>query len=163
MIAGGGEKRLIVHKAFEVGIAAKALFALLETLSGISIFFIKTEWVLSVAKWLTASELSEDPSDHLARWMLHGAESFSVGTQHFWALYLFGHGAIKLVAVGALISGAKWAYPLSIAVIFGFILLQIHRYLLTQSVLMLGLTVFDIALIWLIWQEYRARIATSAP
>ncbi|SPH17721.1 hypothetical protein DEA8626_01247 [Defluviimonas aquaemixtae] len=145
-----------MHQVFELSIAAKALFALVETLSGIGVFLVRAEWVQTLARWLTASELNEDPADALARWTLHLAEGFSVSTQHFWALYLFSHGAVKLLALGALVSGARWGYPLSIVVLCGFIALQMHRFVLTHSVLMLGLTVFDLAVIWLIWREYRS-------
>ena len=99
----------LLHDAFEVGIAAKALFALAETLSGLALLFIRAEWVQATARWLTASELSEDPGDLVGRWVMAAAQGFSVSTQHFWAVYLIGHGLIKLAAVGALILGFRWA------------------------------------------------------
>lgn len=145
----------LLHDAFEVGIAAKALFALSETLSGLGLLFIRAEWVRATARWLTASELSEDPGDLVGRWIMAAAQGFSVSTQHFWAVYLIGHGLIKLAAVGALILGFRWAYPLSIAVLMGFILWQMQKWAETGSPLMLGISVFDLAVIWLIWHEWR--------
>ncbi|MCB2128062.1 MAG: DUF2127 domain-containing protein [Rhodobacteraceae bacterium] len=144
-----------MHQAFEIGVGAKILFALLEALSGLSLLVIKTGWIAGFARWITASELGEDPGDNLAGWVLRAAEGFSIDTQHFWAMYLIVHGVVKLAALSALLSGVRWAYPLSIAVLFGFIGLQLHRFLTTHSPFMLALSVFDLVVIWLIWQEYR--------
>ncbi len=145
-----------LHDAFEIGIVAKALFALTETLSGIALIFVQADWVHRTASWLTASELSEDPGDFIGRWIIAVAQSFSVSTQHFWSAYLVGHGLIKLAVVGALIAGFRWAYPLSIVVLMGFILWQMQKWAATGSVLMLGLSVFDVIVIWLIWHEWRS-------
>lgn len=37
-----------------------------------------------------------------------------------------------------------------------FIFWQMQKWLLTGSVLMLGLSLFDIVVIWLIWYEWRS-------
>ncbi len=145
----------LLHDAFEVGIFAKALFALIETLCGLALLFIRADWVHTTASWLTASELSEDPGDRFGRWIMALSQGYSVSTQHFWSAYLIGHGLIKLAAVGALIAGFRWAYPLSIAVLIGFIVWQMQKWAATGSVLMLGLSLFDLIVIWLIWHEYR--------
>ncbi len=145
----------LLHDAFEVGIIAKATFATVETLTGLGIFFVNAAWVRTVARWLTAGELGEDPGDWLSGWIMAGAQAFSVSTQHFWASYLVSHGLVKLAAVGALIAGFRWAYPVSIAVLFGFILWQMQKWAATGSLLMLGLSVFDVFVILLIWHEYQ--------
>ncbi|MEZ5779396.1 MAG: DUF2127 domain-containing protein [Paracoccaceae bacterium] len=144
-----------LHNAFEVGIIAKAIFALTETLSGLALLSIRADWVRTAAGWLTASELSEDPGDLFSRWIMAAAQGFNVSTQHFWGAYLIGHGLIKFAAVGALIAGFRWAYPLSIAVLIGFILWQMQKWVATHSALMIGLSVFDVVVIWLIWHEWR--------
>lgn len=146
----------LLHDAFEIGIVAKAIFALAETLSGIALVFLQAGWVHTTASWLMASELSEDPGDLAGRWIMALAQGYNVSTQHFWSAYLIGHGVIKLAAVGALIAGVRWAYPVSIAVLTGFILWQMQKWAVTGSVLMLGLSLFDGVVIWLIWHEYRS-------
>ncbi len=145
----------ILHDAFEIGIAAKALFALAETLTGIGLWLLNADWVRSIASWLTASELNEDPTDWLSLKIMAAAGRFSVETQHFWTAYLLGHGLLKLVAVAALYAGVRWAYPLSVAVLAGFIVWQMQKWAATHSLLMLGLSLFDLVMILLIWHEYR--------
>ena len=154
MLREGGWSRLL-HDAFEVGIFAKALFALTEVICGLALILMSADWVHATARWLTASELSEDPGDGLGRRVMALAQSYDVSMQHFWSAYLIGHGLIKLAAVGALIAGYRWAYPLSIAVLCAFILWQLQKWLTTHSVLMLGLSLFDAVVILLIWHEWR--------
>lgn len=154
-----GRRAHILHEAFEIGIIAKAIFAVTETLAGVVLAFLNADWIRTAAGWLTASELGEDPADRLSHMILSAAQAFSVSTQHFWASYLIGHGVIKLAAVAALIARVRWAYPLSIAILTGFILWQMQKWHASGSLLMLGLSVFDVVVIWLIWQEYRALSA----
>ena len=146
----------LLHDAFELGIIAKAVFATVETLTGLFLFFLSATWVHAAARWMTAGELGEDPADWLSGKIMALAMAYNVSTQHFWAVYLIGHGLIKLAAVGALIMGYRWAYPLSILVLCGFIVWQVQKFLVTGSLLMAGLTVFDLIVIWLIWHEWRS-------
>ncbi len=145
-----------LHRLFELSILAKAIFALAEFLTGLGLWLVEARWVVAAAHWLTRQEITEDPSDRVALWILHQAQAFDIGTQGFWAAYLIGHGAIKLAVVAGLLAGVRWAYPLSIAVLMGFIAWQIDRYVHTPSVMMLALSVFDLVVIWLIWHEYRS-------
>lgn len=112
---GSGWSRRL-HQAFEVGIAAKAIFALTETLSGLALLLLRADWVQAMARLVTAGELNEDPADRLSGWIMSVAQGYDVSAQHFWSAYLIGHGLIKLAAVGGLIAGLRWAYPLSILV-----------------------------------------------
>lgn len=154
---GSREKARLLHGAFEIGITAKAVVAASETLSGILLPFVRAEWVHAMAGWLTAGELAEDPTDWLGRLIMKLAMSFDLGTQHFWAAYLISHGLVKLFAVGSLMAGYRWAYPLSILVLFGFIVWQLQKWLTTGSLFMLGISVFDAIVVWLIWQEWRSK------
>jgi len=145
----------ILHEAFEFGIAVKALLAAAETLLGFGLLMLSGSWIETAARWLTASELTEDPSDWLSGRIMAAAQDFSISTQHFWATYLIGHGVIKLLAVGALFARMRWAYPLSMLILAGFIVWQMQKWLVTHSAAMLGLSIFDLFVIWLIWQEFK--------
>ena len=50
-----------------------------------------------------------------------------------------------------------WAYPLTIAVFAAFCVYQTYRYELTHSAWMLVLTILDLALICLTWEQYRQQ------
>lgn len=150
-----GRRARLLHEAFEIGVTVKAAFAAAETLAGIGLFFLSTGWVKAAARWLTAGELGEDPGDRLSGWIMAAAQAYSVSTQHFWAAYLLVHGAVKLCAVAALLARVRWAYPLSILILLGFIVWQMQKWLVSHAALMLGLSLFDVLVIWLVWHEYR--------
>ncbi|WP_343116960.1 DUF2127 domain-containing protein [Ostreiculturibacter nitratireducens] len=153
----------VLHEVFELSIGLKALFAASELISGIGIYLIPSGWVLSAARWLTAKELIEDPTDRLAQWLLGLAQHFSIATQDFWAAYLVGHAAVKLAVVAGLLLRIRWAYPASIWVLVGFIVYQADRWFQDQSVTMILLSIFDLVVIWLIWHEYREMKAKAGP
>ncbi|WP_347313295.1 DUF2127 domain-containing protein [Defluviimonas sp. SAOS-178_SWC] len=147
------ERRL--RQLFDVSLIAKGAFAATELLSGIAIWLASADWVTRTVRWLTHYEIVEDPGDRVANWLLGLAQGYSVSTQNFWALYLIGHGVVKLVIVAALAFRILWAYPASILVLVGFILYQIERFSLTHAPFLIALTIFDLVVIWLVWHEYQ--------
>lgn len=51
-----------------------------------------------------------------------------------------------------------WAYPWMIALLLAFIAYQIYRVTAVHfSAGLVALTVFDIAMVWLTWREYRSK------
>ncbi|WP_413875321.1 DUF2127 domain-containing protein [Albidovulum sp.] len=156
-----GRRARLLHDAFEIGVTVKAAFAAAETLAGIGLFFVHAGWVKAAARWLVAGELAEDPNDWLSGRIMAAAQAYSISTQHFWAAYLLGHGAIKLCAVAALLARVRWAYPLSMLILAGFIVWQMQKWFVSHAPLMLGLSVFDVLVIWLIWHEYRTMAARA--
>ncbi len=69
---------------------------------------------------------------------------------------------IKIVLVAALLRDKIWAYPWMIAFLIVFIVYQIYRMTFAFSVGLLGLTVFDVLVVWLTYREYGKQRATRA-
>jgi uncharacterized membrane protein len=147
------EKRL--HRAFEIGLILKGIFALLEIAGGILAYFITQQFLLKIVLTVTHDELMHDPDDVVANFLLQTARDFSLSTQKFTAFYLLSHGVIKGLLIAGLLRGIKWFYPVAITVFAVFIIYQIYRFNLTHSVWLLAITLLDIVVIWLTWQEYR--------
>ena len=143
-----------LHLAFEIGLIIKGIFALLEVAGGILAYFITQHFLLKIVLALTSHRIAEDPDDFIAAFLLRSARDFSVSSQHFTALYLLSHGAIKLVLIAGLMRGILWIYPVAIAVFVGFITYQLYRFTITHSIWLLILTLLDAVVIWLTWQEY---------
>ena len=141
---------------FRASVTLKGLDAVVEILGGIALFVINPGFILRAVAWLTQDELAEDPRDLVANYVLGVARHLSIGSEHFAAYYLLSHGIIKLALVGALLDNKLWAYPLAIIVFGGFIVYQIYRFTFTHAIGLIALSVFDLAVIWLIWLEYRA-------
>ena len=144
-----------LHWLFEASLALKGIFAALESLAGLALVFTANATIQRGIDWLTHNEMIEDPTDPLAARILHLATRFDPGSQHFYAVYLLGHGLAKLVVIALLARRIAFAYPLAIAVFAGFIVYQLHRWTLTGSPAMLALSVFDALVIGLTWREWR--------
>jgi uncharacterized membrane protein len=144
-----------VHLAFEVSLTLKGVFELAEIAAGLVTYLITPQFMLNLVQTITRTELTEDPRDFVATHLVHAAQGLSVSSQHFAALYLLSHGAVKLWLIIGLWRGKLAYYPAAI-VIFGlFIVYQLYRYSFTHSPLLLFLTVLDGLVIWLTWAESR--------
>ena len=149
------KKDAILHDSFEVGILLKGIDAVLETLSGVALFFVTPSIINNFIIAISKSELSEDPSDFVFTHLIDFASHLSVSSQSFIAFYLLWHGIVKLFVVGSLWKGKIWAYPTGIIFFFIFIIYQIYRYTFTHSAWLIVLTIFDAIIIYLTWVEYQ--------
>lgn len=150
-----------LHEAFEASLAAKAAIAVTETASGVALWLVPHSALAGLGLWLTAHRVATHPDDRVAAAALRAIEGFSVGTQHFFALYLASHGLVKLAVVAALARGYGWAYPLSLVVMSGFVVYQLYRLSLGLSWPLVALTLFDVVVMALIWHEW-ARVRLTA-
>ena len=157
--SGSDMRRLLseknIHLAFDVSLWLKGAFALLEIVGGVLAYFVTRQFAINAAAVVTQGELAEDPHDLIATYLLHTAQGFSVSTQHFTALYLFGHGVVKLWLIVGLLRERLWYYPVALVAFALFIVYQLYRYQSTHSVWLILLTLLDIVVIWLTWHEYR--------
>jgi len=128
-----GHKTL--DRFFYLTVWLKGLHAALEIAGGVALLFTSPEFILRAIQVLTQDEFANDPNDFVANLLLHAAENLSVSSARFAAYYLLNHGAVKLFLVAGLLRNRHWAYP--------------------------ALTIFDLAVMWLIWREYRLRYPTS--
>ena len=141
---------------FLVSIWLKGLDALLEIIGGAALFAVSPALILHIVRFLTQDEIAEDPRDLIANALRHAAGRLSFATEHFMAIYLLVHGAVKLALVWALLARVLAAYPASMVIFAGFIAYQLYRYTFTHGVGLLALSAFDLAVIGLIFLEYRA-------
>ena len=148
-----GEHR--IHQLFEVGVWLKGAHALIECAGGILLYLVTTQTIASWVNMLTQEELIEDPNDFIASHLARMAAGFSIASKEFYAFYLLSHGLIKLLLVIGLLRGKLWSYPASLLALGAFMAYQMYRYSYTHSPGLLVLTVFDVAVMWLIWHEWR--------
>ncbi len=145
----------IVHLLFDVGVIAKGVDGALEVIGGALLFFVSPDQLRHIARILTLHELTEDPHDIVANYLLHTAQRLSPSVTTFGAIYLLWHGAVKVGLVAALLRGRRWAYPAAIAAFLAFLVYQISRYAHTHAPELLVLSVLDVLVILLTWLEYR--------
>jgi len=150
-----------IHRIFEISVLLKGAHAVIEVGGGIALYLVSTETVATLVKLATQEELIEDPNDFIATRLLAMAQHFSVASKSFYAFYLLSHGLIKLFLVAGLLRGQMWSYPASLAALGAFIVYQLYRFSYTHSLGLIALTVFDVAVIALIWHEWRVRRRTG--
>jgi uncharacterized membrane protein len=153
-----------LDKTFKIGLILKGLDGILEVAGGILLLFLSPHAIEQTVRSLTAHELSEDPHDLIARYLLHTASHLTTSTTLFGAIYLLSHGAAKIVLVVLVLREKLWAYPWLIVLLLAFIAYQLYRITAVHfSVGLTALTVFDAVLVWLTWREYQSKKARRHP
>jgi uncharacterized membrane protein len=147
----------ILHGTFRAGITMKGIDGLLEALGGVLLWFIKPSAMSATIQALCQHELSRDPHDFITAHLLHISGRLAHSDPLFASIYLFSHGLVKIVLAIVLWLDELWAYPVAIGVFGAFSVYQIYRYTYTHAIALLVLTVFDVAVVWLTWQEYRVQ------
>ena len=149
-----------LDKTFKIGLVLKGLDGVLEVIGGILLLFLSPAAIQHLVRVLTAHELSEDPHDMIARYLLHTTAHLHHGTTLFGAIYLLSHGIAKIVLVALVLKDKLWAYPWLIGLLLAFIAYQLYQITVVHfSAGLTLLTVFDALLVWLTWREYRAKRA----
>lgn len=108
--------RRLVHRAFEAGVGLKGLDGALEIIGGLLLLTISPRHVSTLVLHLPQHELSEDPHDLVARYLVTLTKGLTAGGQPFGAMYLLTHGIIKLALMAALLKRRLWAYPAAIGI-----------------------------------------------
>lgn len=148
-------ENILIHRFFGLGIFLKGIFALLEVASGVLLFFVTSDSLLNSVYHILGHELTQDPTDIFANFLLNLFSNFPNSLKIFFAAYLLIHGIVKLGLIFALWKEKLWAYPLSGAIFLMFMIYQFYRYLHHHSVYSLFLIFLDLLVIILIYLEYQ--------
>ena len=140
-----------IHDAFLVGVILKGGNAILEVVLGTLLLFthVVTNTILAFINYA----LVQDP-DNFFSTHLSALANLSPQAQFFGALYLLAHGIVKIFLVVGLLRNKSWAYPASISVLSLFMFYELVRTVQTGSIPLLLLSLFDGAVVFLIWHEY---------
>ena len=144
-----------IHRIFDISLILKGMHAVIEIVGGFLVLFISQQFIINSVLSITQEELSDDPKDFFANYLIKTARGFSVNSQHFIAFYLLSHGIIKGFLVIALFKEKIWAYPLAMGVFSLFGVYQIYEFIRTGSLWLLILTLLDALIIYLTWHEYK--------
>lgn len=148
------KRRKLIHKGFEIGILLKFIDGIFELIGGITLAWVTRRTLKGFVWAITRHELSEDPKDLVANFLIKSAQHFSVSTKVFGSLYLLSHGIIKIALVLSLWRRKLWSYPAAIIFFILFIIYQMYRYEHHHSLWMVLLSIMDVAVIILTWMEY---------
>jgi uncharacterized membrane protein len=147
-----------LRRLFDLGVIIKGIDGALEVAGGIMFVVVNPQTLSTIVLSLTAHELSQDPTDLVANLLRHSLGHVSSNTTLFAGAYLMGHGLVKLLLVVSLLRGKLWAYLAALWFLGAFVLYQFYRIVLTHSLGLTALTVFDVVVMSLIWHEYHFRM-----
>jgi uncharacterized membrane protein len=157
----GREK--LFHRLFEIGIWIKGIDGVIEIVGGILLLAVSLEAINSYVIAITQREIQEDSGDLIANALRHAAHRMTSGSKHIAGAYLLGNGVVKVFLATCILSGQVWSYPVAIVVMTIFIGLQCCRLAFHFSWTMLFATLVDVAIVLLIWREYRRLEANKKP
>ncbi len=161
-----GIERKIEHGLFLLSVWSKGVAGLVETIGGLLLLCIPQAGLKAFVIALTAPELAEDPTDRVATVLQRVVHELTADTKLFVSGYLIIHGVIKVLLVVGLLGRRFWSYPVSLCFLAAFIVYQMYRFLFTNSLWLIALTVLDLIVAFLIWREYQVRkrtVVTSHP
>ena len=144
-----------IRRLFRISLGFKGVFSVLEIVGGLLAYFISQRFLLNIVTAVTEDELTEDPRDFIAHYLVESAAQLSVSSQHFAALYLLSHGIIKTYLIVGLLRDKLWYYPVAMIVFILFVAYQVFRFQITHSVWLLAITVVDVVVIGLTGHVYR--------
>ncbi|HEY8886154.1 MAG TPA: DUF2127 domain-containing protein [Candidatus Microsaccharimonas sp.] len=143
-------------KIFEYGILIKGIDGLIEAFTAIALIFLSPHRLQGLVVLATHRELAHDPNDFISNFLIHSSHQFTNSARLFFIVYLAVHAAIKIVSVVGLLRNKMWAYPFSLISLGALTLYQIYDIIFgAGSFFVIVLTVFDLAILALIWREFQ--------
>ena len=152
-----------LHRAFELALAAKGAVAMTEVLAGLGLFLPLPLLLRQKIEWLTHYNVVQTPADPMAQVVQHAAETLSLADQYFFGYYLIAHGGLKLILILLLARRIRWAFPVAIVALGGFIVYQAYHWTQTGSSALLVMSALDSLTVFLVWREFLTLAPTSPP
>lgn len=152
-----------LHLLFEASLVIKGILAASEALAGVGLLIAPNDRLLRFVDWLTRHQIAHDRTEPMTNWAARAVQGLSIETQHFYALYLVGHGLLKLVMVAMLARRIIWAYPVAILILIGFVGYQLHHWTAEPSPVLLVLSGLDLFMAGLVWREWRTLRVRAVP
>lgn len=151
-------RELYWHELFEAGVFLKALNSVWELLGGVFLLTFAKGALPRLVVLFSRTELLGDRDDLLFRTVMLQLNHLSVGgTRTFVGVYLLFHGVMNAFLAYNLYRSRLWAYPVSMAFVSLFLVYQLYRLTHTHSLLLLAISIFDVAFIVLTYHEYRRQ------
>jgi len=145
----------LVEWSYRLSLAFKGLLGLLQLIGGAGLMAAPKSAIVGFVDWLTRNELAQDPTDPVARAVTHWVSALSVSSEHFYAIYLLGHGCLNLGVAAALIFRIRGAYHVSLVVLGAFVAYQLYIFTYRHDPMLLVLSAVDLAVIVLVVLERR--------
>ena len=71
-----------IHRIFDISLILKGAHSVIEIVGGFLVLFISQEYIFKLVLSVTSGEISDDPKDFFANFLIKASNDFSSGT-HF--------------------------------------------------------------------------------
>jgi uncharacterized membrane protein len=142
------------HELFRIGILVKALGGIVETVTGIVIYFTNYTAVNGILLSVFHQEIAENPRDLVWGYLISEWHHFLLSSHTFWGLLFIIHGTIKLFLAVMLLKDHLWAYPTAMAVFTVFAGYELYSSISQPSLFLWAIGIFDAIVVILIIHEY---------
>jgi uncharacterized membrane protein len=150
-----------IYELFRWSVILKGLISLAEVAAGAALLLLPPTLIeqgLSLVTRLLSSFATYAPIERILSELAH----YGTAAVVLAALFLLSRGLIKCFLIYSLLKNMLWAYPWSLAIMALFVLYQAYEFALTHSVLLAGITAFDLIVMYFIWREWRIVLRHQA-
>lgn len=146
-----------IYLLFEASIISKGIFAVLDIVGAFLLYTFGPHAIARTMIMFSQGELIEDPNNVIAQLVLKVMNIPHPKVTVFAILYLLIHGTINAIFVLGLLREKLWAYRFALIAMSTFLVYQVYRLIALPSPWMAILSAFDLAIIVLVYHEYRLR------
>lgn len=151
-----------LDRAFIIAIYLKALDGVAELAGGVVLLFVRPGQAQNLSHLISQFAQDHDPDNFILRGLATFTGNLSTGTIRFAAWYLIFDALVKLVLIYEILHKRYWAYVALIIILSLLVVYQTYRIMLTHSVALTALTLFDILVIVLSAKEYLRHRSESS-
>jgi uncharacterized membrane protein len=153
-----------LDRAFYISLYIKGVDGVLQLIGGGLLLLLKPAQIDRTVRFLADHSYGGDIDDGVFRYFSHYLSHLTGGAIRFAAAYLIFDAIIKLVLINEVIHKRYWAYIGLIVVLSALVVYQSYRIVLTHSLLLTALTMFDAVIIYLSAKEYarHQQVKTAA-
>lgn len=138
----------LLEWTFVVSILFKLAFGAVEAAAGFALLIVSNSYIDRVIDQVNSWVIPE--------WSVGMISAMLANQRLFLAWYAILHGIPKVILALVLIRRKLWGYPLSLAILIGFILYQVYEIIGGRSLLfMISITIFDLFVGYMIIHEWR--------
>lgn len=148
------ETEQTVYEFFKWSVVLKGLISLAELIVGLALLILPTNivtWGIS----LVTSLLSGFSSHAFVAHLLEQLASYGGTAIIYAAFFLLFRGFVKCILIAALLKRQMWSFPASLIFMGLLVIYQLYEIGVAHSILIIGITIFDVIVLYFIWREWR--------
>jgi uncharacterized membrane protein len=140
---------------FYLSVISKALISFAEIVAGTILMIIPFGWVEYTVALFTQQPLVVQHLSPIAHMLTELVQSLSIVNAVLLGLYFLARGSSKFILMIALLYEKIWAFPVSLALLTGFLYFQIEHLISAYSLIIVLITIYDLVVMYYIALEYK--------